>query len=210
MDKKTRIKSNRLLIVEGDDEVNFFKALLKQKNLNDFQVISVGGKDKFPTELPLLINLEGFSKVNTIGFVRDAEENKAQSAFSSICSQLRKNNLPVPNSINEVIEKSGVRVGIFIMPNNADEGMLEDLCIESIKNNAIYDCIEQYLECCYSKLPNEGNQIKTAKAKVLIYLATKNPIVNSLGVATQKGYWDLENACFNEIKNFIDKLTDQL
>ena len=44
------------------------------------------------------------------------------------------------------------------------------------------------------------------KAKVLAYLAIKNPIVNSLGLAATKGYWNLEDHCFDEIKAFMNEL----
>ena len=139
MTQKIRIESNKLLIIEGKDEEFFFKALLKHENIDNFQIIGAGGKDRFPQQLRIVVNLQNFSEVvDTLGFVRDAEQNKANSAFSSICDQLRRNNLPVPTSINEVIEEEGRRIGIFIMPNNSDEGMLEDLCIESIKKNGLF------------------------------------------------------------------------
>lgn len=206
MNEKLRIKSNQLLLVEGKDEVSFFEALLNEQTIENFQVISVGGKDQFKGKFPALVKSEGFSEVNTLGLIRDAEENKANSAFLSICSQLKGNNLPVPKTINEVIKEKGMRVGIFIMPNNSDEGMLEDLCLKSIKKNSIDHCIEEYIQCCLDNLPDEEKNIKISKAKVLAFLATKNPLVNSLGVAAKNGYWNLKDDCFDEIKEFINKL----
>ena len=44
--------------------------------INDFQIIDIGGKDKFKHDLPLLKNTEGFSEVHTLGFIRDAETNQ--------------------------------------------------------------------------------------------------------------------------------------
>ncbi len=78
MENKITIISNRLLAVEGKDECNFFKALLRHENINNIQVVDIGGKDKFKTEFPLLINTEGFSEVHRLGFVRDAEQNHAK------------------------------------------------------------------------------------------------------------------------------------
>ncbi len=203
--KNKIIESKKLLIVEGKDECNFFEALLKHEHVNGVQVISVGGKDKFKTELPNLVNGDGFSEVDILGFIRDAEENQAQSAFSSICSTLKKNNLPAPKSINQVIIQQNIRIGVFIMPNNVDEGMLEDLCLQSINRNPLYRCVDKYFECCLSQI-SENKKINIAKAKVQAYLATQNSLVSSLGLAAKKGYWDLEDSCFVDIKKFLHNL----
>lgn len=147
MPKRIVIESNQLLAVEGRDEFNFFKAMLKHERIPDIQLLDIGGKDKFKVELPLLINSEGFSEVKTLGFVRDAEEHLASAAFSSICSSLKKYNLPIPLKINSIHFENNFKTGIFIMPNNEDAGMLEDLCIDSIKNEPVFPCITQYIDC---------------------------------------------------------------
>ena len=47
MTRKITIKENRILAVEGKDEVNFFKALLKYENIEKIQIEDIGGKDNF-------------------------------------------------------------------------------------------------------------------------------------------------------------------
>nr|WP_207687943.1 DUF3226 domain-containing protein [Desulfonema limicola] len=180
--------------------------MLQYEKINNIQVIDIGGKDKFKIELSLLLNLEGFSEVHTLGFVRDAEENQADSAFSSICSVLNKNRLPAPKTINSINNEQNIKVGVFIMPNNIDKGMLEDLCIESVKANPVFECVNQYIECCLLRFPENEKNINLSKAKIQTYLAVKNPIVNSLGLAAAKGYWDFSEKCFSEIRKFICNL----
>jgi len=206
MKNRITIKSDRLLAVEGKDECNFFKAMLKYEEIDNTQVIDIGGKDKFKIELPLLLNSEGFSEVHTLGFVRDAEENQAESAFSSICSILKKNGLPAPKIINTINNEGNIKTGVFIMPNNIDKGMLEDLCLESVKVNPVFECVEKYIECCLSCFPENEKNINISKAKIQTYLASKNPIVNSLGLAATKGYWDFQEKCFSEIRQFLHNL----
>ncbi len=99
MDKNIKITSTRLLAVEGKDECNFFNALLKHLVISNVQVVNIGGKDKFPVEFPLLYNQEGFSKIQRLGFVRDAEVNPAQSAFDSICGLLKEKKWRLSNAI---------------------------------------------------------------------------------------------------------------
>jgi hypothetical protein len=206
MKNKITVKSNNLLAVEGKDECNFFKAVLEYENINNIQVIDIGGKDKFKIEFPLLINSEGFSEVHALGFVRDAEEDQALSAFSSICGILKKNGLPVPKIMNSINNERNMKIGVFIMPNNIDEGMLEDLCLESVKTKPVFECVNEYIKCCLSDLSEDEKNINVSKAKIQTYLASKKPIVNSLGLAATKGYWDFEENCFSEIKQFLHSL----
>ncbi|OHD24008.1 MAG: hypothetical protein A2086_06725 [Spirochaetes bacterium GWD1_27_9] len=207
MDKNITIKSDMLLAVEGKDESNFFKSLLEYENIQGVQIIDIGGKDKFSIEFRLLRNLEKFSNITKLAFVRDAEENNASSAFQSICDILKKYNLPYPQKINETTENSKPIVGVFIMPNNNNAGMFEDLCLESIKSLPINDCISKYIECVKNNLKSEDNEkFNISKAKVLTYLASKTPIVNSLGVGAEKKYWDFSDNCFSEIKSFLHKV----
>jgi hypothetical protein len=206
MKNKITIRSNQLLAVEGKDECNFFKAMLEYEDINNIQVIDIGGKDKFKIEFPLLLNSDGFSDVHTLGFVRDAEENQAVSAFSSICGILKKNGLPAPKVVNTIHDAQNIKIGVFIMPNNIDEGMLEDLCIESVKANPVFECVNKYIECCLPHLPENEKNINISKAKIQTYLASKKPIVNSLGLAATKGYWDFNEKCFSEISQFLRDL----
>nr|VFJ75877.1 MAG: hypothetical protein BECKFW1821C_GA0114237_10926 [Candidatus Kentron sp. FW] len=96
-----------------------------------------------------------------------------------------------------------IRIGIFIMPNNADAGMLEDLCLESVQAEPAFECVEQYMECL-SALP--GSIGNPSKAKVQAYLAAREDIANSLGIGARKGYWNLDHGCFGDIKRFLRML----
>ena len=209
MDNKITIESDKILAVEGKDEFYFFEKLLKVKGINNIQVIDIGGKEQFKVKFPLLCNAEGFLNVNTIGIVRDAEENKASSAFQSICNILKRNSIPSPKSMNTIdtsfVDDITFKVGVFIMPNNIDSGMLEDLCLESVENENVFQCIEQYFDCL-KEVNLDSEKINVSKSKVLTYLATKKPIVNTLGLAAQKGYWDFSSSCFDDVKKFLDDL----
>ena len=141
MDKKMIIESNKLLAVEGKDECNFLKGLLNSENINNVQTIDIGGKDNFKNKFPALYNTDGFDKVISIGFVRDAEDQGVANAFKSICNIIRKKNLPIPSRPKEVLIDNH-KVGIFIMPNNKTEGMLEALFLQAIQQRDIYPCID--------------------------------------------------------------------
>lgn len=206
MENNFRIVSKKLLAVEGKDECNFFEALLKFEGLAGIQVVPIGGKDKFQFELPLLMKLEGFRNIETIGFIRDAENLNADAAFKSICQMLRHNNLPAPNALNE-LSNSKPNIGVFIMPDNQHQGTLESLCLRSLEGRKILDCINDFLSCFYSELgQSEKERFNEPKSRVLSYLAARVPIVNSLGLAALNGHWDFKHPCFDELKKFLHSL----
>jgi hypothetical protein len=200
-----KIEKENVLVVEGKDEKNFFEALLKKLDIHDVQIIDAGGKDNFKNKFSAYMQSENaLNIIKNIGFVRDAEEHDAQSAFQSICSILRNYELPCPADLRKVIAHDGKKVSIFIMPNNNDCGMLEDLCIDSIKNVDVFYCVECFINCYENKINKDKYNI--AKAKILAYLSTRTPIVASLGLAAQQGVWNFENQCFDGIKSFLKDL----
>ena len=84
--------------------------------------------------------------------------------------------------------------------------MLEDLCLESVGAEPVFECVDRYMECCLSVLPEDHRPTNPSKARVQTYLATRKNIVNSLGIGTWKGYWDLDHDCFDDIKHFLHSL----
>lgn len=212
-----KIESDSLLLVEGKDEVSFFKALLKkmdikvkdEKSNEGVQIHDAGGCYKFPARFKLLVKDSGFSQVRKLGFVRDAEKNEAKSAFDSICKVLKDTNAleRLPCNIGKVEEIGKLKVGIFIMPNNQDKGMLESLCLQSIKDMHCNKEMETYIECL--KKHNENNSsFNSEKAKTQVYLASKVPIVQSLGLGACKGYFNFDDPIFDEIRSFLHNLFD--
>jgi hypothetical protein len=83
------IRQKKVLAVEGKDEINFFNALLEYVGILDFDIHEVGGKDQFKSKLPALVKMSGFSDVEVLVVIRDADED-ANAAFKSINDILRK------------------------------------------------------------------------------------------------------------------------
>jgi hypothetical protein len=179
-------ESKSLLLVEGKDECNFFKALLGHLDIQDIQLLDIGGKDKFPSEFLALYNAEG---------------------FNSICNILKKTHLPLPSQMGTVTINKIPRIGIFIMPDNTGSGMLENLCLETLKTLPVNFCIKNFVDCFLQQQSKEEKQnFNDFKARVQAYLSTRSPIVNTLGLGAIKGYWDFSHFCFDNIKNFLTSL----
>jgi hypothetical protein len=170
-------------------------------------MIDMAGKDKFRKDLPLLPKLDHFDQVTHLGIIRDAESNPAQDALKSICKILKTNLIPHPEKNKWIIKTEKLSVGIFIMPDNQNSGMLEDLCLQSIQEQPITHCLEQFKNCFYKTFSNnEQHTFNESKFKVQSYLATRVPIENSLGIGALRKHWDFSHACFGKIKSFLLEL----
>ena len=109
------IHQKKLIAVEGQDEVNFFNALLRHLGIADFDVREVGGKLQFKNKLPALVRVSGFSDVEVLAIIRDADNN-AEAAFKSIGDIMKKERLEPPNQVNQFSDGSP-KIGIFIKDN---------------------------------------------------------------------------------------------
>ncbi len=203
----TKIISTKLLLVEGKDECNFFEAFLRHCQMDGVQIIDAGGKDKFPYVFPAYFGAENFRNVTRLGFVRDAEANMAKSAFDSICGVLRAQRMHHPTAPAVVDKSTPVFTGVFIMPDNHGEGMLEHLCLQTISGTALYSSATAFIESISDKIfTDEQDKFNVPKATVQTYLAVRAPIVNSLGLGAKSGFWDFNNSCLDELKTFLSDL----
>ena len=110
------------MLVEGRDEEEFFKALLRYLGIDDIEVRHYGGKNSFRRFLNGFVSTPDFDGVESMGIVRDADDS-ATSAFQSLQDSLTSVNLPVPDK--EMIPTTEFpKVTVFIMPGDAAGGAL--------------------------------------------------------------------------------------
>ena len=110
-------------------------------------------------------------------------------------------------TLKEIVKDNKLWVGIFIMPDNENKGMLENLCLETIISSPQKACIDEFTTCFSPHiLPEEQENFKEPKARILSYLATRAPIVYSLGIAAKKGYWNFDHESLDKIKKFLTEL----
>lgn len=143
----------KLLIGEGKDEILIFGALLNHLGIDDVKVEDFGGKHKLPDYLDTLQLRPGFHDLRSLGVTRDADSD-AMSAFTSVRDHLTARNLVSPVSSGNIAEGTP-RIGVVILPDGQQQGMLEDLCLTAFQTDPVIDCLEKYFEC-----------IKEAKGKL--------------------------------------------
>ncbi|WP_040335159.1 DUF3226 domain-containing protein [Candidatus Magnetobacterium casense] len=195
-----------VLAVEGKDEENFFKALLKHMGIDGCGICDVGGKDQFSNKLSALKkNTTNFKGVQFLGIIRDAEES-AENTFQTVIDILEKLKLPTPDKVNQFTspEDGTPAVGIYIMPGNADSGMLEYLCLMLAKDHRACQCVEKFIDDCAQTLLQPPKNIP--KAKTQAYLAIMPEIVNSVGLGAQRGYWNFDSGELDSLRGFLGSL----
>ena len=200
------IKSDRLLLVEGRDEVNLFNALIWHSlgDESNIQVIDAGGKDQFPTSLQA-IRTEAKTRpaFRSFGVVRDADDNPT-GAFQSVCAHLRNVEYEAPQS-HGTFSNASPSVGVFIVPDGIECGTIEALCRRSVEDSNIAQCVEQYLECLatHDVIASTNREKSFAHA----YLAAMRDPVARVGEGAQRGVWNFDSPAFQEILCFIRDLS---
>ncbi len=199
--QKIKIEKQRLLLVEGKDEVLFFGSYLNFLKIDNIQILEVKGKEQFRNEIPKLRVLQRFPDVVKIGLVRDADTD-FNAALESVYDRL-VSNLFEPIKEHNKFSSKNPSIGIFIMPKFGTNGSLEDLCLEAVDIGSQLFCSNDFIKCIKVVNPEID---KISKRKVQIYLASQKKICNNLGIGAQKKYWNFESSVYNEIKKFIEEL----
>ena len=140
------------LHVEGRDDVHVVKHLLLQHQIDCPLVRDSRPASEFVPNVPeirgtndrnaVLDSIETavrFGNGRSVGFVLDAD-TEPRDRWRSVCGRLRGFELDLPDVIppegfvNDV-EEFGVRVGVWLMPDNQREGALEDFLADLVDAN---------------------------------------------------------------------------
>jgi hypothetical protein len=197
------INESRQLLVEGRSPELFFQHLLPKIGLVGIQLQNFGGLAELPRFLRLLRNDAGFSTVVTsLGIARDAEAS-ATAAHQSICRALRAAGLPEPPQ--PLVGAAGPpKVSVFLFPDCASAGMLEDLCIQAISGDPAVRCLDDYFDCLNKQgIPTPS---PLPKARLQAFLASRARPGLLLGQAAAAGYFPWQHPAFDPMKQFLHAL----
>lgn len=203
------------MLVEGKDEESFFNKFfqkneqLQSLNLNEnIEIESIRGIDNLDSSIGALITRTGFENVEILLILRDAD-NTHQGSFDSVCHILNKHGLPSPLTINDFSESGeSIATGVYILPGKIEDiagNMLENLCLSIPDNPLIMPYIDDYLQNIIDN-PDIVNPKNIHKSKLLVFLASHKDVPNTLGLGTQKNYFDLNHANLNLLVEFFAKV----
>lgn len=203
-EKLNAVTKKKVLALEGNDECVFFEALLDYMGITECQIYDIGGKDKFKFKIPALVKTSelDFDLVEVFAMIRDADD-KPEGAFESIRNIAKKAGLNPSATVN-TFGNSKPKVGIFIMPGNSETGMLEDLCLETVKDLPVMAHVNNYINCVEQ---TQGKKLKkVAKAKAQVYLASTPDIICGVGLGAKRKYWDFTSSALDDLKTFLENM----
>jgi hypothetical protein len=187
---------SKVLLVEGSTPLHFFEALASELGLNDqVEIRSFGGVEQLRPFVRTLASTSEFRRlVRSLGVVRDAETD-AKAARQSVEDALAAAGL-----------REGVQTSVFILPDNERPGMIETLCVESVRQDPVFACVEDFFECVETQGAGLPGGPQDAKNYAQAFLATRKAVQLFPGLAAYRRYWPWESPVFDDLKGFLQAL----
>ena len=210
MSRPEPITKKKLLLAEGKDDYYFFcHACNFYRKTEDVQVRSFEGNDKLSSYLSNLINMDGFDEVDTIVIARDAETD-AKAAVMSIRESIRRANeksanIPIPEKPFMYTQNASMKTAFMIFPGPQEkDGTLEDLCLLTVEDDPLLECVDSYLECAKAK----GERFpRIHKNKLHCFLAGKNDYAGSpISHAFKAKVWPPDHPALEPFKRIIQEM----
>lgn len=181
-----------LLLVEGRSEENAIREFYKQWNTDiNFDISSEGSITKLKTSFKM--HLKSSNVLRKLWVIIDADTSYACAwqSIRDILVRSGKYNPPVqlcPDGlILTPIDDNDLIVGVWIMPNNQDIGMLEDFMMGIIpEENMLLNEAETVITNLEKKNIQKYKNVHRAKAKLHTWLAWHDEPGDSIHVAIRK------------------------
>jgi len=186
-------KGERVLLVEGKNDCHVIRMLCKEHQLPEslFGIYDCGGDENVLPELEIRLKTDLQLRPKVIGIVLDADipEDKPDIMvrWQQLSNKLKKYGYTLPTqpdkqgTIHPNIGKYP-SIGIWLMPNNQEAGMLEDF----LKKLALPDTLETAQSCVKCARRRKVTHFKEAhlsKAEIYTYLAWQDEPGKPFGIA---------------------------
>ena len=196
------ITSSIQLLVEGNDQRNFFEAFIEHLSLDNIQIPELPWRvNELRAFLLVLANAPGFhGAVQSVGIVRDAEDLGCRGRSKAFRIRWRMLDCPCRISPEERAVSSPA-VTVLILPGDNRPGMLETLLCQSFVDTPEEACINTFFDCVKAIPAVSINN--PDKARAYAYLTTKPNPHHSVGMAAKQSHWDLNHHVFNHVRQFL-------
>lgn len=205
-----RIKEtfNKKLLVEGNDDQHVIWAICEKfAIIENFDVIDCEGITKLYEQLPVRFKQ---AQVKTIGIIIDAD-SEIKDRWKSISSLLSSLDFTIPETIpiDGLIlkDKSEFKIGVWIMPNNNENGMLEDFISFLVpKEDKILPIINDTLKNIERQGLNQYSLIHKSKATIHSWLSLQSDPGIPMGLGITKRYLTTDEETCSRLVNWLKEL----
>jgi hypothetical protein len=207
----------KLIITEGADDQKFFKGLLSYLKITDIEVEAIGGKNGRGSKSNIfdIDDIRGVITAKTeelpskILITCDADFAEEDGDFDGF----EKTNKATEKILRDLKKKEKNKIiGFFIIPNNASDGNLESLYLDSCSlDRNLFGCVEAYLNCLSEKISLKQNP-KIKALSLLAPIGLKDDVYKA-GYAAfderkksyREGYWNFESPTLASLKDFLEQ-----
>jgi len=200
---RVKEKFGKKLLVEGGDDQHVIWALCERFQIvENFDIIDCEGLNNLLEQIPIRFKQ---SDVETIGVIIDADQD-LQTRYSSLKNILSKQGFILPEQIDKkgLIETNveNKTIGLWIMPNNLLNGMLEDFISFLVpKEDKLMPEVKSFLLHIEAQQLNKYFLTHESKALIHSWLALQEDPGTPLGLAITKRYLTTnQETCVNLIK----------
>ena len=201
-------EGSRILLTEGKNDCHVIASLCKQHQLpENFVLYDCGSDEKALKRLRALIS--GAKVMEVIGIVLDADNPNLRAKWDALEDRLAKENYELPNNpdINGTIitAEGKPKIGIWLMPDNNANGMLEDFCRALVDESKM-----TFADECVDKAKQQGiaTFIDNHRSKAVIhtFLAWQDEPGMPLGQAITANTLDGKKQTAQRFIAFLEKL----
>jgi hypothetical protein len=196
------------LLVEGNDDMHVILALCQKFEINKtFDIIDCKGIENLIEQIPVRFKQPD---VDAIGIIIDADTD-LKSRWNNLKQIFSDQGIPLPVELPAeglIVKESGsITIGIWIMPNNNVNGMLEDFITFLVPNDdKLLPIIKDNLNIIESKQLNKYKPIHKSKAVIHSWLATQEDPGTPMGLGITKRYLTTEEEICLKLVNWLNRL----
>lgn len=206
-----------LLLVEGNDDFHVIHSLCKQFNISvrnlenpkggNFSVKDCKGVNELLEQIPVLF--KSSNQLTSLGVIIDADVD-LQSRWESVKNILLKEGFDLPKDlpINGLIVKKGIlKAGVWIMPNNNLNGMLEDFITFLVpQDDKLLPIVKTTLKELEANNLNKYSLTHKSKALIHSWLSIQEEPGTPLGQGITKRYLSTDEDTCKIFVNWINEL----
>ena len=206
------------LLVEGEADRSFFDVIYKPLRLPEIEIVVPrkengrfhNGKEGVFNILPDLLNQLGDAQITRLAAVVDADSEDNGGGYQRAIDRVTEIVEPYGfslrlNPVGGVLfqhDDDLADFGLWVMPNNGDEGMLEDWiksCVHPNENQLF-----AHAETVVDTLPQpKFKSIHISKAEVATWLAWQKQPGHGLYRAVEDQLIDMDSKLFLELKDWL-------
>jgi hypothetical protein len=213
------------LLVEGRSDESFFSALFRQMGAHQkIRIMLPSDLDfentvsYFPKLIDLLARDLENDRLHHLGIVADADHVSGGGfvdRWQTLTECLEKNGYRIPKNPPKLPCSGSVfkhsdglpPVGLFLMPNHQDNGMLEDLLWNEIRMEPENQKLREYANKVITDLPSQVfSDFHRTKALLYSWLAWQKRPGQTLDVLVNGKLVDLEMAGLKGLSNWLKKV----